>query len=138
MDDDYGDLHLGSGSPAIDTGTNSAISLPTDLDGNPRIVDGDGDGHATVDMGAYEYNCPAGSILYVDHTASGAGGSWVDAKPDLALGLNLVQLLPPMSARCGWPPGSTPLAPAQRQLRACCPVWRSTAALTLQRGRRVQ
>jgi len=55
VDDDYGDLHLGAGSPADDSGTNSAISLPTDLDGNPRVIDGDGDGTATVDMGAYEF-----------------------------------------------------------------------------------
>jgi predicted outer membrane repeat protein len=90
VDDDYGDLHLGAGSPAIDTGTNGAITLTVDLDGNPRVVDGDGNGTATVDMGAYEYNCPAGSILYVDHAASGTGSSWADAKPDLALGLDLV------------------------------------------------
>jgi predicted outer membrane repeat protein len=55
VDNEYGDLHLGSTFPAIDTGTNSAISLLTDLDGNPRVVDGDGDGTATVDMGAYEF-----------------------------------------------------------------------------------
>jgi hypothetical protein len=52
--DDYGDLRLRLGSPAIDTGINSAIGLPTDLDGYPRIFDGNGDGTATVDMGAYE------------------------------------------------------------------------------------
>ncbi|HWB53253.1 MAG TPA: choice-of-anchor Q domain-containing protein [Tepidisphaeraceae bacterium] len=47
---DYGDLHLQPNSPAIDTGDNSAIpgGITTDLDGNPRIVDG------VVDMGAYE------------------------------------------------------------------------------------
>jgi len=55
VDDDYGDLRLGASSPAIDSGTNSAVSLPTDLDGDPRIVDGDMDGTATVDMGAYEF-----------------------------------------------------------------------------------
>ena len=55
VDDDYGDLHLQAGSPAIDTGTNSAISLPTDLEGNSRIVDGNRDGEAIVDMGAYEF-----------------------------------------------------------------------------------
>jgi predicted outer membrane repeat protein len=97
VDDDYGDLHLMVGSPAIDTGTDSAISLPTDLDGNPRRVDGDGDGTAIVDMGAYEYNCPTGSILYVDHTASGTGSSWADAKPDLALGLELIVYCPHVS-----------------------------------------
>jgi predicted outer membrane repeat protein len=97
VDDDYGDLHLGAGSPAIDSGTNGVIGLPTDLDGNPRIVDGDGDGTAIVDMGAYEYNCPAGSILYVDYTASGAGGSWLEAKADLALGLKLLSYCPQVS-----------------------------------------
>jgi predicted outer membrane repeat protein len=97
VDDDYGDLHLRAGSPAVDAGTNSAISLPTDLDGNPRIVDGDGDGTAIVDMGAYEFNCPAGGILYVDHRASGSGSSWLDAKPNLALGLKLVSYCPDVS-----------------------------------------
>jgi predicted outer membrane repeat protein len=65
VDDDYGDLHLSSGSPAIDSGTNSAISLPTDLDGDPRIVDGDGDGTATVDMGAYELQTYDAGFLYL-------------------------------------------------------------------------
>ncbi|HXI91978.1 MAG TPA: right-handed parallel beta-helix repeat-containing protein [Blastocatellia bacterium] len=49
------DFHLRPGSPSIDTGDNSAPNLPsTDLDGNPRIQDGNGDGVAKVDMGAYE------------------------------------------------------------------------------------
>ncbi|MFH1860885.1 MAG: right-handed parallel beta-helix repeat-containing protein [bacterium] len=44
------DFHLGSSSPCINKGTNTApaISL-SDKDGNPRIVNG------IVDMGAYEY-----------------------------------------------------------------------------------
>jgi len=44
-------------SPCIDVGNNSAVpsGITTDLDGNPRIMDGDGNGTATVDMGAYEY-----------------------------------------------------------------------------------
>ena len=48
---------LGPGSPAID----SAFSPPleagestTDLSGNPRVLDGDGDGTAARDMGAWE------------------------------------------------------------------------------------
>jgi hypothetical protein len=43
-------------SPAIDAGTNSAPDLPSkDLSRQPRIVDGDGNGTATIDMGAYEF-----------------------------------------------------------------------------------
>jgi len=48
-------LRLLATSPAIDAGNNRAVSSNIDLDGNPRIVDGDGDGEATVDMGAFEY-----------------------------------------------------------------------------------
>jgi hypothetical protein len=57
VDPDAGDLRLSSGSPCIDTGSNAAVpsGTTTDLDGNPRISDGDGNGTATVDMGAYEY-----------------------------------------------------------------------------------
>lgn len=55
-------LHLRAGSPCIDAGTNTPTSfngwavLPaTDYDGNPRMVDGNNDKVAKVDIGAYEY-----------------------------------------------------------------------------------
>jgi predicted outer membrane repeat protein len=50
------DLHLQDGSPCVDTASNDAVptGITTDLDGNLRIVDGNDDGTATVDMGAYE------------------------------------------------------------------------------------
>ncbi len=41
------------GSPAIDTGDNTNAPA-TDQRGLPRIVDGNGDGTATIDIGAYE------------------------------------------------------------------------------------
>src|SRR5262245_43086886 len=54
--DVLGDYHLQTPSPAIDAGDNAAPGMPqTDLDGGPRIADGNFDGSAVVDMGAYEY-----------------------------------------------------------------------------------
>ena len=52
-----GNYGLLAGSPAIDAGDNAAPSLPaTDLAGMTRLVDGNGDGTATVDIGAYEFD----------------------------------------------------------------------------------
>ncbi len=58
------DLRLQGSSPCIDAGTTQVDVDPksagdqrlpaTDLDGNPRRVDGDGDGAARVDLGALE------------------------------------------------------------------------------------
>jgi len=51
-----GNLDLQPDSPCVDAGSNAALpaNVTTDLDGKPRIVDGDGDSTAVVDMGAYE------------------------------------------------------------------------------------
>jgi hypothetical protein len=50
-----GDFHLGAGSPCIDVGNNAAPNLPDhDFEGDARIVDCDGDGTPTVDMGVDE------------------------------------------------------------------------------------
>ena len=49
------DRRLQPGSPAIDAGDPAVSSPPaTDLAGAPRVTDGNGDGLAVVDMGAYE------------------------------------------------------------------------------------
>jgi len=51
-----GDLRLNGNSPVIEAGDNTFIAgVLTDLAGEARIVDGDGDYFPIVDMGAYEY-----------------------------------------------------------------------------------
>jgi len=52
------DFHLSDISPCIDTGDETLVSFPLpnfDLDGNERIIDGDENGTATIDMGVYEF-----------------------------------------------------------------------------------
>lgn len=61
VDDFAGDLRLRLGSPCIDAGNNTVITVPQDLDGLPRLVDepctpDTGIGPApVVDLGAYEF-----------------------------------------------------------------------------------
>src|SRR5262245_55907747 len=58
-----GDYHLLQGSPSIDAGYNQAPNLPdNDLDGNQRVLDGNGDRNAIIDMGAYEFLAPASEV----------------------------------------------------------------------------
>ncbi len=56
VDPGAADYHLQSESPCIDVGDNSAPELPpTDRDGDIRILDGNCDGVAVVDVGADEF-----------------------------------------------------------------------------------
>ncbi len=66
VDAAHDDLHLQSGSPAIDAGTDSNAPL-YDRDNQQRPFDGNGDGTATTDMGAYEFQ-------FVNHAPSFSSG----------------------------------------------------------------
>ncbi|MCK4782113.1 MAG: hypothetical protein KAV87_00070, partial [Desulfobacteraceae bacterium] len=64
-------------SPCIDAGDNSAPELPEfDFVGSPRIIDGDGDSIAVVDMGAYEY------VIY-NLTIETSNGGTTDPSPGI-------------------------------------------------------
>ncbi len=90
-------LRLLPTSPCIDAGSHEVVSGATDMDGNPRFLDGDGDGEVIVDMGAYEFYATAfGSRLFVDADADGAsdGTSWEDAYNDLQAALYIAAASP--------------------------------------------
>ena len=91
-----GDYHLLEVSPCIDSGDNTSVPadtadldgdgnttepIPWDLDGNPRIVDGNSDGNSVVDMGAYEFVPPIEVPMKFTPQAlnPGSKGRWVKA-----------------------------------------------------------
>jgi Right handed beta helix region len=75
VDPDNSDYHIGSDSGAVDVGVETVVV--TDLDGRPRILDGNGDGNYQADIGAYEY---IPDELAVDFGANGLyhfdNGTW--------------------------------------------------------------
>jgi predicted outer membrane repeat protein len=93
VDAPNGDLHLQANSPAIDAGTYTG-SPSVDLDGNRRPLDGNGDGTAGVDMGAYEFKASnvapmadaAGPYtVVVGHTVALIGAASQDADGTVTL-----------------------------------------------------
>lgn len=53
-----GDFRLLSTSPAVDAGWATPLFAGIDAAGNARLLDGNGDGQALPDIGAYEYGVP--------------------------------------------------------------------------------
>jgi predicted outer membrane repeat protein len=74
-DSSNSDFHLVDGSPGVDDGNNDSPFLPEyDLDGKFRILDGDSDGEAVVDMGAYELG------QYVILSSPNGGETWLESE----------------------------------------------------------
>ena len=72
------DRHLTVGSAVVDKGNPAAGGPTTDLDGNPRVQDGDLNGSAVRDMGAYELSDITPPDTMID---SGPAGPTSDSTP---------------------------------------------------------
>src|SRR5262249_60418622 len=73
-----GNYHLQQVSPSIDVGDNLTPNLPdTDIDGDPRILDGDLNGTATIDMGVDEFLLPPGTTTPISSITSPKAGATV-------------------------------------------------------------
>jgi parallel beta-helix repeat protein len=68
-----GDYHLQPTSPCIDNGDGTIAGLPTtDIDGNTRPKDGNYDGTAKIDIGAYEFSQCVGDLQGQDGDVDGS------------------------------------------------------------------
>src|SRR5688572_3080195 len=71
------DFRLQPGSPVIDAGSGDGLSIPSvDFTGQPRVQDGNADGTATVDIGAFEASSP-NYLANISTRASVQAGSGV-------------------------------------------------------------
>jgi predicted outer membrane repeat protein len=63
------------GSPAVDGGANSLVTSSTDQTGFIRILDGNSDGLAIVDIGAVELRTTSGLFVYLEDQVKALGES---------------------------------------------------------------
>ena len=79
------DYRLTPGSPAIDAGSPTSAP-PTDFDGTSRPVDGDGNGTAAIDIGAFEHAPDALPVVSGPIVSTTEGNSGAD---DVTISVNL-------------------------------------------------
>jgi hypothetical protein len=99
-----GDFALRSSSPYVDAGEPGGLSgsqSPVDLLGAPRIADGNGDGTARRDVGAFEYQPPPPQPQGPGSATPPAGGGPASLLPPAARGplFGRLRLLLPRSLR---------------------------------------
>ncbi len=82
-----GDYRLLPGSPLLDTG-DPATPQGLDLDGGVLVADGNGDGSARRDLGAYELQPSAGAQPAVESGQQGAAPA-MDTRPPLVTGFKV-------------------------------------------------
>jgi hypothetical protein len=89
------EYNLRAGSPCVDLGDNGASRVPEfDFEGNPRIVDGDGDGLAVVDMGAFEFQGVTEATIDIDPDTLNlkSKGRWITAYIELPSGYEVADI----------------------------------------------
>src|SRR5207253_2743417 len=80
------DLTLPPSSPSVDAGDPAAGGLASDFLGATRPADGDGDGSAIRDQGAFEYQPPVSPGPGGGGSGGGGGGGRDDKAPETKLG----------------------------------------------------
>jgi hypothetical protein len=84
-----GDYRLKAGSPLVDAaGTPPAVGgeSPTDREGHLRAIDGDGDGNARRDIGAYERRPPVARLTFRSPASAGSSITFDGENSDYADG----------------------------------------------------
>lgn len=103
---DTGDFRLRPGSPCTDAGTNRVDLAAVDLLGGLRIQDGNGDGTARVDMGAFEFDPSAPFFVRFQARPDGLLLEWNPAAKGARL-LRASRLESPSWLEVSVPPSAT-------------------------------